>query len=462
MLRSIWAIAAKDIYLTFTDRSLLVIMLLTPLALSLIIGLAFGGFGGSSGGGFSDIPIAIVNLDEGTGADDTAQNLGETFVDVFLPTGSADTTDDSATCELVDEAENDEANGTSLEELFTTTVLDDVDIARAGVDDGTYVAAIIVPDDFSEQLVPAQAGFQMLEMGQTSVEIYSTDGSPLSASIARSVVEGIVNQFATGNVTITSTINAMIERAGDNQAFALQFIVANVTQSFEPDFSCAFLADVGSLSITQQPLNVTQEASDFVQLLVFTGAAQAVFFALFTAQFGLLDIYNERKQGTLQRLMVAPISRAAILAGKLLGTFVTVVIQLWVLMLALTAVASLIEGEPVFIWGSNIPLLLVLVLVVALSVSGIGILIVSIAQTEEQTRVIGPVLNAGFAALGGAFGFALPREIAQLSPIFWGQDAFTQIAAGNPDVGLNLVVLLLQGGLMFIVGVWLFNRRKGL
>ena len=44
-MRKIAAIAWREIYVRFTDRTLLVIMIATPLALSTIVGLAFGGLG---------------------------------------------------------------------------------------------------------------------------------------------------------------------------------------------------------------------------------------------------------------------------------------------------------------------------------------------------------------------------------------------------------------------------------
>ena len=66
------------------------------------------------------------------------------------------------------------------------------------------------------------------------------------------------------------------------------------------------------------------------------------------------------------------------------------------------------------------------------------------------------------AALGGAFGFALPVAVAQLSLITWGVDAFSSLAAGDTDIWLNLAVLFGQGILFFGIGVWLFRRRMSL
>jgi len=74
MLNKIWQIAYKDLYITFTDRNLLILMLAAPLAIATIIGLAFGGL--SSGAPIRDVPIAIVNQDAGDGE----QNFGQVFV----------------------------------------------------------------------------------------------------------------------------------------------------------------------------------------------------------------------------------------------------------------------------------------------------------------------------------------------------------------------------------------------
>src|SRR5688572_15741310 len=88
MWNAIRAIAQKDIYTAFTDRSLLLIMFATPLVLSTIIGLAFGGIGGGGG----DLPVtslAIVNQDQGAELNGTQLVYGDIFVNVFSPAAGA-------------------------------------------------------------------------------------------------------------------------------------------------------------------------------------------------------------------------------------------------------------------------------------------------------------------------------------------------------------------------------------
>ena len=64
-MSNIFIIARKELLSTFRQRNMMLIMFLSPIVLVMIMGLAFGGFGGSGGSAFTDMPIAVVNLDQG-------------------------------------------------------------------------------------------------------------------------------------------------------------------------------------------------------------------------------------------------------------------------------------------------------------------------------------------------------------------------------------------------------------
>ncbi|MFN2147235.1 MAG: hypothetical protein ACK2T2_02495, partial [Anaerolineales bacterium] len=145
--------------------------------------------------------------------------------------------------------------------------------------------------------------------------------------------------------------------------------------------------------------------------------------------------------------------------GKLLGTFISVIIQLLLLMLALTLVGSLIEGHLVLIWGDNVISLLLVLLSASLAVSGLGMLLAGVIRTPEQAGVFGSVLNIGLAVLGGAFGFQLPDQISSVSLLYWGRSAFEALALNSGNVTTNVIVLAGQGVLMFAIGLFLFNRH---
>ena len=83
-MKKLWAIAWKDVYLTFTDRNLLMIMVATPVLISTIVGMAFGSFADEGGVPFSDIPVAVVNLDQGSEQQGQPVNYGQQFLDGLL------------------------------------------------------------------------------------------------------------------------------------------------------------------------------------------------------------------------------------------------------------------------------------------------------------------------------------------------------------------------------------------
>jgi len=111
------------------------------------------------------------------------------------------------------------------------------------------------------------------------------------------------------------------------------------------------------------------------------------------------------------------------------------------------------------IWGTNYPAFVALVFAAGISVSGVGAVIASAIKSLEQQQVIGSIVNLATAGLGGGLGFPVPDSVARFSLIYWGRDAFSKLAEGESDILLNLVILLVQGTVMFLLGLWLFNRR---
>ncbi|HVU11642.1 MAG TPA: ABC transporter permease [Phototrophicaceae bacterium] len=438
MLSKIWAITWKEIYTTYTDRNLLLIMLLTPLALATIIGAAFSGFINTSNDvPVSDIPVAVVNLDQGTNANGTTVNNGDTFVSLLVPK----------------DGKPDPSN--ELQTLTSAVQVADAATARAAVDQGTYAAAIIIPADFSAKLTYSQTH----SIEPVAVEVYASAASPISASIVRTITGEIVNQIATGNITVEATIEALIDRAKSDPAFGLAFAAQGT--NFNPDFAPAFTPGNNPVSINQQ--TVTGQAATFSPLVVF-GSAQAVFFMLFTAMGGATSLLEERRDGTLQRLIVSPTPRIVILLGKLLGTLVNCVVQVTVLVIALTIVGSILGGKIQFIWGSYIGYIALVILAVSIAASGLATLVASLIRTPEQGNLIGGVISLVMGVFGGAFFNtsifpSFLKAISNLTVTYWGTDAFTKLAQNQTDIGTNLAVLFVMGIVLFVVGLTIFNRR---
>jgi len=468
----LWVIAAKEVRTRFTDRRLLLIMLAAPLAISTIIGLAFGGLGRSTSP-IQHIAVAVINRDQpGASGFSFGAELNGLLVEGKLPANMSSSptacpqkptqTDNSAGSSL---SLGDLIQGTAFDSAETQRLIDEKSIpapageagsaqyveaaARAAVDKGLYAALVIIPTDFSSALStlsdPRQAP------ARTTVTVYGNAGQSLAAGIVRSVVDGITSQLVSGNIAIGATFAELAERQPSALASASKLDMGSL-------FQCAFVPGNDLVRLDDTPVQAAPTDTAGA-LLVSFGAAEALFFALFTGQWGVLSMYDERRNWTLQRMIASPTPRWAILGGKLVGVLVSVVFQLTALIVALTAVGSLIEGRIVFIWGTDLPKLIIVILAVAACVSGLGMFLAGVLKSVEQANVVSSVLNIGLGVLGGAFGFQLPSQVSAFSLIYWGRQAFEILASGRGEVWLNVIVLLAEGAAMFVIGLFLFNRR---
>jgi ABC-type Na+ efflux pump permease subunit len=539
-MRNILIIARKELLSTFRQRNLLIIMFLSPIVLVAIMGLAFGGLGSSGAPDFADIGVAVVNQDRGFNLQqrfpasvtnpslaeiditvgDQALNLGEQLqqnpnlnleagdlapgnfslnfgnqlaaillsqpVSASAMLSGTDGGFDlsEVTCPLLPEGEQGESafEGT-LDDLFDAEAVSDAEVARAGVMNGEYAAAVIIPPGFSNYLAPdfgldaaaIATGTVTRTLPGTvagTVEVIANNATPISASIVRAVVEGIVGQFERVNVALSAFVLTTIDTLEtidpdevEPNVLSLDLItktLQNIDGSVLEPLGCLIMPGANNIQIEQQPLSETQTRSPFSIIMVLLGGAQAVFFALFTGVFGINSIYEDRRQGTLQRVLVAPVTSSDVLFGRLLGNLVIVTSQLLILLFSFTTIATLVEGELTLIWGTNLPALLLVVLGLSLFTTGMGVLIVGLASSSEQVQLIGPVITLLLGALGGTFGPIIPPDMAQFSPTWWGIDAMQKLAANEGDIGLNLLVLFSVGFVFALAGTFFFRRRMGL
>ncbi len=181
----------------------------------------------------------------------------------------------------------------------------------------------------------------------------------------------------------------------------------------------------------------------------FYAAGMTVFFLFFTVQFGVTSLLDERRDGTLWRLVAAPIPRGSILGAKLLTSF-----ALGLASMAVLAVAtSLFLGAD---WGDPAGVALVL-LAGVLSAIGVMALIATIARTAEQAGYAQAIAALTLGLLGGAF-FPVARiggaiaTLSLLTPHAWFLHGLGELAGGAgpvavlPAVGAMLAFAAVTGG----------------
>lgn len=166
------------------------------------------------------------------------------------------------------------------------------------------------------------------------------------------------------------------------------------------------------------------------------------------------SILQERKIGTLGRVLVSPMSRAQVQAGYLLSFILTGLVQFTVL----AAVSALLFDVD---WGRLLPLAAMIAASVA-SAAGLGLLLAACTRTSEQHTLIGTMFCITASMLGGVYWpVTLMTEnmqrIGRLTPMAWALDGLKEVARHGANwsaLALPLSVLLGAAVVSAAVGLW--------
>ncbi|MCK4338700.1 MAG: ABC transporter permease, partial [Candidatus Cloacimonetes bacterium] len=205
-----------------------------------------------------------------------------------------------------------------------------------------------------------------------------------------------------------------------------------------------------------QLLGEEEENIMFVQYV----AGMAVMFLLFSVVHAGSSILEEKNNGTIKRLLIAPVKRREILTGKMLFVSLMGFSQLIVLFIFGWLVFSL----NIF---KDIPALLVMIVVTTLACSSLGILIAAICRNLNQVNGISTLLILGMSALGGSMfpSFLMPKYIQTIGKFtltHWAMKGFTDIFWRNlhikdilPSIGILLCICLVFS----YIAIRIFKKR---
>ncbi|MDL1902736.1 ABC transporter permease, partial [Anaerolineae bacterium CFX9] len=183
----------------------------------------------------------------------------------------------------------------------------------------------------------------------------------------------------------------------------------------------------------------------------------ASMYVLITVLPAAASFIRERKQWTMQRMAVMPISRRQILGGKLLARFILGLFQY-----------TLLFGFGYLLgvrYGGNVLALALVMITFVLCATALMIMLTGFLKTEQQAAGITLFISLTLAPLGGAWWplDIVPewmRIIGHISPIAWAMDAYRSLmyfGGGVAEVMPSLIVLLAMTGVLFTIGVLRFR-----
>jgi ABC-2 type transport system permease protein len=316
---------------------------------------------------------------------------------------------------------------------------------------GQRMAAIVVPAGFSEALTTPQGA---------KIEIIIDPAREQTAGI-------VVGQV--GAATASMLIDAEVTRGVGNA-------LDSVKDNFDPSgtnidtgslrkFLTAALKGVVSSQVQDAMddplvrLNVVAagDAGNIVRpptILEHLVPGYTFFFAFFLVGMMARVVLDERVSGTFRRLLVSPVSRAAVLLGKIVPYFIIIVVQVSLLMGLCSVVFDVGLGQS--------PLAFLLMTVAAAAaVVGLGIMVAALVRTEGQAESLPDLLTISMAVVSGAMFPSIRFPFLQyLTPHFWAIQGFQDVITRNLGVGAVLNeagILLGMAVIFFAVGVSRFR-----
>jgi ABC-2 type transport system permease protein len=185
--------------------------------------------------------------------------------------------------------------------------------------------------------------------------------------------------------------------------------------------------------------------------------------ALFASGWTGMGVIVDIDRGVMDRLLVSPVSRPAIILSRLLNLSLTTIVQ----SLILFGLGALLGAR----YRGGVAGLLVLLVAAVLLGCGFGALSIALGFTlRKQESVIGAVnfvlLPLTFTSPVFMANNLMPhwmRAVAQLNPVNWSVEAGRWALAGQPDwaaVGIRLLLLAVFAFIAVLIALRAFRAHQ--
>ena len=417
-MRTILTITLNDLRIFFSSRGNLIGLIVLPVALSFLLGFAF-----SSNGGPVQQRVDLIDLDNSTRSQALIEELHQANETLLLC--PIDNTQDDA-CGL---------EGATLDKTQ----------ALERVQHGNSEALIVIPQGYAQSLT---------QMQPVQIDFYSTDDPSVPSPVQRTL--NAVLQRANSAALASGVAEAMLNAVAPPDQ--VHFLSAQARQQF----ANAVFSDT-TTTLAEQPPVIryipTKADADQQQVNGFNQSVPGMgaMYTMFTVLGGMATLWRERRQWTLQRLVVLPISRAQLLGGKIATYFTLGLIQF----LLVFGVGSFVGVD----FGRSPLALLCVLAAFVLCITALAFALAPHVTSDGQANGITNLLGLTLAPLGGAWWpleIVPPfmRTIGHISPVAWAMDGFHKLIFDNasfsavlPEIGVLVGAALI----LFVVAVLTFK-----
>ncbi|HUL20546.1 MAG TPA: ABC transporter permease [Thermodesulfobacteriota bacterium] len=410
MIYQIIAITLKELKVLWLDREALALLFVMPMSFILVMSFALEGVfeAGSKGH-----PIEILAVHQNGG-----QLADQAIADLKRMEGLI----------LIETYEGIPLNSDKAEQL---------------IGKGVYPLALLFPEGYTERVLQTSKDPQ-----KEKATVYLISDPAMNLQLL---------------ATVKGAIQGAIER---------QVLLASVPQRLKEMFRTLGGAE-GQFDNMLENTNITDpERSDVDVIQTFPKGFNAgrrptateqnvpaytifgVFFIVLTLASSFLQ---EKEDGTFQRILAAPLSKTALLIGKLLPYYLVNLIQI----LLMFSIGVVVFGMKL----GQFPALVIVSLALAAAANGLGLLVAALGKTEAQVNGLSVLLAITLSALGGMMvpTFIMPNLMKTLSlftPHAWALAGYHDViirGLGVREVLTEMAVLLGFASFFFFIALWRFR-----
>jgi ABC-2 type transport system permease protein len=265
--------------------------------------------------------------------------------------------------------------------------------ARKLVKSGKLDAAIVLP-----------RGLSLATLGgaPARIDLIGDPKNSIGMLVARS--------FADSYVSYVRTIAVASRALGTDSAGTVK-VAGEVAAAKSP-------ISLGDVSTTKKNLDPK----------TYYSAAMAVFFLFFAVQFGISSLLNERSEGTLSRMLAAPIPRRSILGGKAMTSLALGLTSMVVLALTTRYTLAAYWGNPLGVGA--------LIVCAVLAATAVTALVTTLAKTAEQANAWLSIVSVVLGMLGGSFfpvaqAGGVLATLSKLTPHAWFLSGLQDLSSGG-------------------------------
>jgi len=422
MIQHIFAVTVKEFKVLWHDREALALLFIMPVFFILVMSLSLEGV---YGGGSREQPLEILAVNE-----DQGQAAGKVILDL----GKMER------LTVVESLESAPVTLRKAQDLIRTK---------------KYRLALHFGDHFSER-IQSESHDNTIEAPVISLMVDPAMNLQLVSSL-RGTIQGVVERHLI-MARLPHIVHQGLSGLGEQGAPEMAQMLNALTPQLEDIFSNADIGSLGSRRVSLQvvPLrslvNNRQPTSTEQNVPGYT--IFGVFFIVLTLASSFIQ---EKNDGTFQRILTAPLSKAALILGKLLPYYLVNLVQIALMFAVGVAFFDLRLG--------NIGALFLISLALSASANAMGLLVAAVAKTEAQVNGLAVLLAITLSALGGMMVpvFLMPgfmKTMSLFTPHAWALSGYHDVMIRGLGVSAVLDeagVLLGFSVLFFLIALWRFR-----